>query len=274
MRAVFPILAVGVLAACDPPIPDSGAGVGFDDFGAPRQQIPAGQTINGDPLVAEGVLSAETTLPASPQTTTTPLPTVASSSQSEAVSASASGAPVTAATTQVAASENADIAAEAAAALSAADANSGVAPIEASPSNPAPTAVSNPGISDENDFEAVSARQTIESDAERIRQTQEQRQIIQPTALPERLAGAEPNVVQYALSTSNPKGQRVYTRAGLSLKARNARNCAAYASPDLAQLDFLAKGGPQRDRLALDPDGDGYACAWDPAPFRRAAAGN
>mgnify|MGYP000454045377 CR=1 FL=1 len=49
--------------------------------------------------------------------------------------------------------------------------------------------------------------------------------------------------------------------------------CAKYASADLAQEDFLQRGGPERDRKGLDPDGDGYACNWDPTPFR-AAAGN
>ena len=43
-----------------------------------------------------------------------------------------------------------------------------------------------------------------------------------------------------------------------------------YASPDKAQQDFLAKGGPDRDRLGVDPDGDGFACSWDPRPFRTA----
>lgn len=260
MRAVFPVLAIGLLAACEPPIPDSGAGVGFDDFGAPPQETPTGQTINGDPLVADGVLSSETTLQPAPETTSAPLPTVAGTAAPTASSAAPS-----------AASGNDDIAAETVAALSAAGANSGVAPIEASPDNPAPRALSNPGISDENDFTAVSSRQTIESDAERIRQTQEQRQVVEPTALPQRSGSGQPNVVEYALTTSNPKGTRIYTRAGINMRARNAKNCAVYASPDLAQIDFLSMGGPQRDRLALDPDGDGYACDWDPAPFRRAA---
>ena len=31
---------------------------------------------------------------------------------------------------------------------------------------------------------------------------------------------------------------------------------------------FLEAGGPKRDRKGLDPDGDGFACAWDPRPFR------
>jgi hypothetical protein len=39
---------------------------------------------------------------------------------------------------------------------------------------------------------------------------------------------------------------------------------------DAAQEAFLAAGGPERDRNNLDPDGDGFACWWDPEPFRRA----
>ena len=44
----------------------------------------------------------------------------------------------------------------------------------------------NPGLSDENDFEAVAERQTIESDAERLKQNQEVYTIIQPTNVPRR----------------------------------------------------------------------------------------
>ena len=38
----------------------------------------------------------------------------------------------------------------------------------------------------------------------------------------------------------------------------------------LAQEEFLRTGGPERDKLGVDPDGDGFACAWDPRPFRTA----
>ena len=41
-------------------------------------------------------------------------------------------------------------------------------------------------------------------------------------------------------------------------------------APTPAQQAFLEAGGPERDRKGLDPDGDGYACAWDPTPFRAA----
>ena len=60
----------------------------------------------------------------------------------------------------------------------------------------------------------------------------------------------------------NAKGMQRHTKA--------ARNCGKYPSDDQAQIAFLDRGGPERDRLGLDPDGDGYACGWDPAPFRNA----
>jgi hypothetical protein len=36
----------------------------------------------------------------------------------------------------------------------------------------------------------------------------------------------------------------------------------------------LARGGPDKDPRGLDPDGDGFACGWDPAPFLLAEGGN
>lgn len=165
-----------------------------------------------------------------------------------------------------------DIALEAAAALDAASANSGVAPVQASPSNPAPV-INTAGISDENDFTAVSGRETIASDAERIARNRAQYTVVAPTAVPTRSAASQPNIVQYALSTSHAPGVRMYSRTGINMAARAQRKCAAYASPDQAQIAFLAAGGPQRDREGLDPDGDGYACSWNPEPFRRARNG-
>ncbi|MCP3970346.1 MAG: hypothetical protein GY717_08525 [Rhodobacteraceae bacterium] len=131
----------------------------------------------------------------------------------------------------------------------------------------------NPRISDEQDFGAVSDRHSIESDAERLRAQREAYQVIEPTAVPRRAGDAGANIVEFALSTSNPRGQKVWRRSILVSQAKYRRNCAKYASNDLAQEAFLNAGGPQRDKLGLDPDGDGFACGWDPAPFRRIAAG-
>jgi len=124
-------------------------------------------------------------------------------------------------------------------------------------------------ISDEQDFSAVAARETIESDAERLARNRAQYQVIEPTALPERSGEAAPNIVQYALSTSNPVGVPLYKRASLQL-TNAAAACARFSSPDRAQEAFLASGGPDKDRKGIDPDGDGFACSWDPTPFRAA----
>ena len=134
-----------------------------------------------------------------------------------------------------------------------------------------PQTVTDPsGISAENSFEAVDEARTIKEDADLIAQNRARYKVLDVKGLPERSGESEPNIVAYALSTSHPVGTTVFTRRGLNLETRNFRNCAKYSFPDLAQIDFLSKGGPERDSLALDPDGDGYACDWDPTPFRKA----
>lgn len=133
--------------------------------------------------------------------------------------------------------------------------------------------VNNPGISDEQDFAAVSSRETIESDRARLEAQREAYQVIEPEALPTRKGSTGPSIVEFALSTTNPVGQRLYERGILDTPARFSRNCAKYASSDIAQAAFLKAGGPERDRYGLDPDGDGFACYWDPEPFRAALGG-
>ena len=133
-----------------------------------------------------------------------------------------------------------------------------------------PPVAAAPGISDEQDFAAVSSRETIESDAERLARARASRTVVRPEALPQRPADTGPNIVAYALQAPNAVGEPRYRRGGVFGVNRTARNCAAFTSADRAQEAFLAAGGPQRDRQGLDPDGDGFACGWDPAPFRRA----
>ena len=131
-------------------------------------------------------------------------------------------------------------------------------------------ATNNPGISDENDFDAVASRESIESDAQRRAAQAAARQQILPQALPTRSGDGGPNIVDYALSTSHGLGQQVHTRSALTTQSRFQRNCAKYRTADEAQRDFLARGGPSRDRLGIDPDGDGFACGWNPTPYRAA----
>ncbi len=87
--------------------------------------------------------------------------------------------------------------------------------------------------------------------------------VVQPGALPNRVDGV--NIALYAQQTSNAVGQRVYRRSGGGITS----SCGRYRSADDAQRAFLAAGGPDTDPLGLDRDGDGFACSWDPAPYRQ-----
>ncbi|MEL7212787.1 MAG: hypothetical protein AAGK92_09015 [Pseudomonadota bacterium] len=273
MRGFIALLAVGGLVACAPAVPDSnpdrGAGVGFGSYSEYQQrQLERDRALQGG-LPAATPVTAQTLDPAGAQAA--PQTTAAQGTTPAQTAIAQSNAPRTTIQTRTAASTPAanDDAAEIAANTRAALSNSGSEPLQASPSNPAPTIVNNPGISDEQDFEAVSARQTIESDAERRARQAAQYQVIAPTAVPQRDANT-PSIIEYALSTRHAKGDQIVRRVGFNLANKNRRNCAGFASDDAAQEEFLRLGGPNRDRLALDPDGDGFACGWDPAPFRRA----
>ena len=238
--------ALGALAACQPALPESGAGapgrgVGFDTSASAGAQLDAPLTVQSQAL-----------------------PSI--NQQNQAVQA------VTSETAPVAAQTN-SVADDTLAALGISGSPTSVEPgrqvVNASPSNPAPVAVDNAGISDENDFGAVSGRQSIESDKARIAANRAQYAIVQPTALPSRAGGSQPNVVAYALEAKHPLGTQVHRRRGFATAAKTQRNCAGYNSADDAQLEFLTRGGPDKDRLALDPDGDGYACSWNPTKYRK-----
>ncbi len=238
---------VTLLAACAGPVPDSGRGVGFSNYSEfERQRAEREAALTGVPIVDEN--SAQPT-PLNSGTITSDELAAVGIGQSQIV-----GAPLSAISIPQPAPETGRIAG-----------------VEASPDNPAPELASNPAISDEQDFSAVSSRESIESDAERRAAQAAARRQIEPTALPTRSDNTGPNIVAYALNAPNRKGQEWYSRSLLSGESRFQRNCASYNTPDDAQRDFLARGGPERDPRGIDPDGDGFACGWDPAPFRLAA---
>lgn len=160
--------------------------------------------------------------------------------------------------------------------LTGAAGNDAAEPVLDENGNPLPeqtvVTTNNPGISDEQSFAAVSERESIQSDAARIEAQREVYEFIEPTAVPERVDDGAPNIVTFALQSTNALGQSIYRRSGNTTAEGLARNCARYGSSDLAQEAFLASGGPERDPKRLDPDGDGFACYWDPTPFRNIAA--
>jgi hypothetical protein len=243
MRLILCGTALVALAACAPEVPDSASGAGFENYSTYSQKQAARDA----------------------QLSTSALPSPLAVS-TETLSSAAPAAPIGTAEA-IAATE--EIEAEALASATAAALNSGRVPLEASPSNPPPAVVNAAGISEETNFSAVSAQRSIQDDAARRETLKSQYQVIQPTALPTRSGSTGPNIVEFALSTSNAVGTPLYKRLGIAAAQRYDRNCAKYPSADLAQQDFLARGGPKTDRMGLDPDGDGFACSWNPEPFRK-----
>ncbi len=243
------------LSACGTAIPDSGEGVGFGDYDSYQSQ-----------------LRRDTALATSQRQTVQPpvaAPAAAPMATAAAGNPSATGAPT---------------AAEIDAALGRTPADTGgvITPADTggviTPAAPAPapmqtaasrTAGNHAGISDEQSFEAVSSRESIQSDAQRVAQNRAQFEQAPVTALPSRPEDTGPNLAQYALSTTNQPGEQVYRR-GFTTQRKYDRACASQPSAALAQQAFLAAGGPEKDRLGMDPDGDGFACGWDPRPFRAA----
>lgn len=249
MRRILPVLAtLTVVAACAPQVPDSGEGVGFGDYGdySEYRRVRESQ-LKGNPAETRGAPPVTVVAPAAPPRT-----------EAEAVASDALAA-IGAPQRQVASAPAAGPAATPAPAATAA------------PARTVQPASSNPRISDEQDFQAVSGRESIESDRQRLAAQREAYQVIEPEALPTRRGPAGPNIVQFALSTNNRVGEPVYRRVVLN-RSKAERACARFPSSDQAQIAFLEAGGPQRDRLGVDPDGDGFACSWDPTPFRQARA--
>ncbi len=234
MRFFMISAAFAALAACSPPVPDSGKGVGFGDYDTyAREQRARDAQLSGNALPAPDVVSSE------------PL-----------------GAGQT-----VASGDGSDLAAQTQAALNSSPTSS------AASEDPPQAVIGSSGISQENNFDAVGAQRSIESDAAKIAQNRAQYKVIEAEALPKRSGSGGPNIVDYAVTTKHPVGTQVYRRIGVNMTGKARRNCAKYTSADRAQSDFLENGGPQRDRKGLDPDGDGFACSWDPGPFRKAVGG-
>ena len=112
---------------------------------------------------------------------------------------------------------------------------------------------------EEQKIDAAIAQQKLDEDRSKL-------VIVQPGALPDQVAGV--NIALYARQSTNAVGERIYNRSGgLGLSS----GCRKFKNADDAQRAFLASGGPQSDQYGLDPDGDGFACGWDPTPYRELA---
>jgi len=234
MRFFPAVIALCAVVSCSPEIPDSGAGVGFGDYGAymrdrerqaarPAGIVPAPQVVSLPPQGASAPLQS-----APVQSAAIPSGTIGRAPQP--ASAQATPAPPA----QIQSAE-------------------------------LPT---RPGTVTTQDFPTIAAGDGAQAGFPAPAQGRVE--MVAAAALPERPSDI-PNIVDYALGTRQNVGERVWRRSPLTMQNTD-RNCRSFVNSDLAQEEFLRRGGPERDPLNLDPDGDGFACWWDPAPFRAAAA--
>ena len=75
------------------------------------------------------------------------------------------------------------------------------------------------------------------------------------------------NLAVFARSVSNKLGEKIYYRNFISSAAGSG--CEKFSNKKSAQIFFLKNGGPKNDFHNMDVDGDGFACKWDPAIYRK-----
>jgi len=98
-------------------------------------------------------------------------------------------------------------------------------------------------------------------------QQQQQLVIVEPEPVPQTDTSA--NVVAFARDTSHPVGTKRYNRPAFRDRVQAASTCRRFDSDEEAQRQFLSNGGPNNDRYNIDPDGDGFACDFDPEVYRK-----
>ncbi len=86
----------------------------------------------------------------------------------------------------------------------------------------------------------------------------------------EKLNDKSVNLAVFARSVSNDIGEKIYYRIFLSNDGSSG--CKKFLNKNNAQIFFLENGGPKNDFYNLDIDGDGFACEWDPAIYRKIEA--
>ena len=78
---------------------------------------------------------------------------------------------------------------------------------------------------------------------------------------------SEVNIASFARNSLFKINEKNFKRL-ISLKFNSIIECSKFANSDDAQRYFLTNGGPHENPNNLDPDGDGFACQWDPKIFR------
>ena len=95
----------------------------------------------------------------------------------------------------------------------------------------------------------------------------QKRIVIEPDFANELNQKSAVNIALYAIRSQNEVGQKIYER--FKIKKKKLDPCLRFVSTDDAQRFFLKNNGPKNDLWNLDPDGDGFACKWNPLQYRK-----
>ena len=122
------------------------------------------------------------------------------------------------------------------------------------------------GILDLSQFSQEQQKLEREKAAKRREELKEGRVILEVNGK-EKIEAKSVNLAVFARSVSNKIGEKIYFRNFLSTNVNS--NCKQFSNKNAAQIFFLKNGGPKNDFHNIDVDGDGFACKWDPAIYRK-----
>ena len=122
------------------------------------------------------------------------------------------------------------------------------------------------GVLDLSQFSQEQQKVEREQAAKRREELKAGRVVLEATNK-EKIKRQSVNLAVFARSVSNRLGEKIYYRNFISSGA--ASGCKKFSNKNAAQIFFLENGGPTNDFYNMDVDGDGFACKWDPAIYRK-----
>ena len=122
------------------------------------------------------------------------------------------------------------------------------------------------GVLDLSQFSQEQQKVEREQAAKRREELKAGRVVLEPNHK-EKIKRQSVNLAVFARSVSNKLGEKIYYRNFISSDAGSG--CKKFSNNNAAQIFFLENGGPKNDFHNMDDDGDGFACKWDPAIYRK-----
>ncbi len=122
------------------------------------------------------------------------------------------------------------------------------------------------GVLDLSQFSQEQQKVEREEAAKRLEELKAGRVVLEANSK-EKIKITSVNLALFARSVSNNVGEKIYYRSFLGTNSNPG--CKQFSNKNEAQIFFLQNGGPKNDFHNIDVDGDGFACEWDPAIYRK-----